>query len=117
MMVQIINRLQNLLKMICIRFCSFPPWTSDGQFLVFQTTRHGSKADIYVIRADGSEQTRLTSDRAGYYTPTIAPDSHYLAIASRRDGNWEIYMMHADTSLQTRLTNHAAADTSPVWQP
>lgn len=48
---------------------SNPDWSPDGQSIAFDSgdaMRPGSKADIYVIRADGSGRTRLT-DRPRFH--------------------------------------------------
>ena len=41
-----------------------PAWTPDGAMLVFHSTRDGN-LEIYVARADGSGQRRLTATPSG----------------------------------------------------
>jgi hypothetical protein len=67
--------------------------------------------------ADGSNQTRLTQDPAGDWSPAWSPDGSRIVFQSDRDGNADIYVMHADGSNQTRLTRHAAGDWSAAWSP
>jgi TolB protein len=75
-----------------------------------------SRAEIYVMNADGSGQTRLTF--SGAADPSWSPDGKKIVFASIRDGNAEIYVMNADGSGQTRLTDRpAATDIFPVWSP
>lgn len=84
--------------------------------IAFSTTRDGN-SEIYVMNADGSNQTRLTVDPAIDADPGWSPDGSRLVFASTRDGNEEIYVMNADGSNQTRLTNNTFADRTPVWSP
>ena len=49
-----------------------PAWSPDGDWIVFRSERDGSP-EIYVMRADGSEQTRLTTDGAGNSNPRWLP--------------------------------------------
>ena len=84
--------------------------------IAFASARDGSW-EIYVMEADGSNQTRLTDDNADDRNPVRSPDGDKIAFISLRDGNWEIYVMEADGSNQTRLTDNDASDRGPAWSP
>jgi TolB protein len=45
-----------------------PAWSADGRHLVFTSTRTGRR-DIFVMHADGTEQTRLTNNGRDNYLP------------------------------------------------
>ncbi len=94
-----------------------PPPTT-GERIVFTSTRDGSRSyDIYVMRPDGSEQTRLTDDPAEDLDPRWSPDGTRIAFSTSRDGDREIYVMNADGSAPTRLTNSLGPDLVPAWSP
>ncbi|HLL76958.1 MAG TPA: LamG-like jellyroll fold domain-containing protein, partial [Pyrinomonadaceae bacterium] len=85
--------------------------------IVFRSSRDGND-EIYVMDADGSNQTRLTSNTASDLAPVFNHDGSKIAFISLRDGgNAEIYVMNADGTSQTRLTNNAAVDREPAFDP
>ena len=90
-----------------------PEWSPDGTKIVF--ARGGDHQDVYVMEADGREQTRLTRDSGSM--PVWSPDGTKIAFTSVRDNNEEIYVMNADGSRQTRLTHSPERDYAPAWQP
>jgi dipeptidyl aminopeptidase/acylaminoacyl peptidase len=75
----------------------------------------GLNLDLYVMDADGSNQTRLTT--SGAFHSAWSADGTRIAFDSTRDGNWEIYVMDADGSNQTRLTTDSRFDQAPAWSP
>lgn len=83
--------------------------------IVFVSDRDGGNLEIYVMNADGSDQTRLTSNSAVDREPAWSPDGTQIVFWSNRDGDREIYKMNADGSSQTRLTYNSASDRSPSW--
>ena len=77
-----------------------PAWSPDRTRLAF--VRLG---DIYVMRADGSQQRRLTRGRAGDVSPTWSPDGRLIAFVSNRGNRpFAIHVMQADGSGVRRLT-------------
>jgi len=93
-----------------------PAWSPDGTKIAFRSTRSGV-SDLYVMNADGSGVTQLTSDSATEGRPAWSPEGTKIAFASTRDGNWEIYVMNVDGSGVTRITDNPASDTWPSWSP
>jgi Tol biopolymer transport system component len=92
-----------------------PAWSPDHQWLAFRSSA-GGNWQVYKIRPDGSELTRLTYDGQNY-EPNWSPDGSQILFVSDRDGNKEIYLMNADGSNQTRLTNNDVVDDDPCWSP
>jgi YD repeat-containing protein len=117
-----------------------PSWSPDGTRIAFTSDRdHMGRPSVYVMQANGSQQTRLTWSNSpfGDEHPAWSPDGTKLAFTSTRDSlieswqetdddgnvlersavriNKEVYMMNADGSNQTRLTNTLEHDDSPSW--
>jgi Tol biopolymer transport system component len=88
-----------------------PNLNSDGTKIIFERmvddeTTHGIY-EIYLINADGTGETKLTSKR---YTQGIASWSHsdekivYMVSAIGNQGTYDLYTMKADGSDQTNIT-------------
>lgn len=97
-------------------------WSPDGTKLAFvRQLGDFNQGQIFVINADGTNETRLTNNNADDFNPTWSPDGTKIAFATSRDnagnGNTEIYMMMADGTNQIRLTNRPGADVEPDWSP
>jgi dipeptidyl aminopeptidase/acylaminoacyl peptidase len=82
-----------------------------------ESDRDGGNTDVYVMNADGTDQTRLTTDPALDRFPMFSPDGSKIAFTSRRDGNTEIYVMNPDGTDQTDLCNLPGGDSQPNWSP
>jgi Tol biopolymer transport system component len=95
-----------------------PSWSPDGTKIAFSSNRDGNW-EIYVMNADGSGVTRLTTNRsADDASPAWSPDGTKIAFHTNRDDNYEIYVMNPDGSAQTNLTKESGSeDASPSWAP
>ena len=82
--------------------------------IAFTSTRDGN-SEIYVMNADGTNQTRLTNNSDQDHSPDWSPDGSRIAFRSIRDGFPGIFVMNANGSNQTRLTN--IQDYDPDWSP
>ena len=99
----------------------FPAWSPDGRRIAFSSgftpAPHDlSHHEIYTMRADGRDQTRLTFQTADFQ-PRWSPDGRELVFTSFRDGNSESYTMRADGSQQVNRSQYPAFDFDPDWGP
>jgi Tol biopolymer transport system component len=69
--------------------------------------------DVWVINADGTGLTRLTSAKGPDFDPSWSPDGARIAFRSERSGKPEVWIMNADGTGQRRL----ASGLSPAWSP
>lgn len=98
---------------------SYPVWSPDGQKIAFVSQRDGN-AEVYVMNADGTGQTRLTDNAAWDADPTWSPDSKDIAFVSNRDGGdgFQVYVIHANGEGETRFPNNRPIGTwnsFPNW--
>ncbi|MGB3716798.1 MAG: DUF5050 domain-containing protein [Candidatus Promineifilaceae bacterium] len=92
------------------------PTGSESGMIAFYSERDGN-AEIYIINADGTNERRLTNNRAADETPAWSPNGEQFAFVSTGNGNDDIYVMNADGSDRRQLTDHEANDLHPDWSP
>jgi TolB protein len=91
-----------------------PVWSPDGRYIAYVGYVDGN-AEIFTMRADGSQQERLTSNTTDDLSPVWSPDGKRIAFVSYLYGRGDIFVMDADGSRQRRLTDNAAEDRDPHW--
>jgi Tol biopolymer transport system component len=98
-----------------------PAWSPDGSRIAFTSDRgrSGGRTDAYVMDADGSNQTRLTTELDYQaYSPDWSPDGTMITLRIDTETSGNIYVMDADGGNQTNLTNQKDNyNLSPSWQP
>jgi TolB protein len=81
----------------------------------------GNGTDIYTIRTDGTELTRLTHTRDREGMPSWSPDGKKIAYVRWTGGGGHddatAWVMNADGSGQRRLTRPQVRGYGPVWSP
>ena len=93
-----------------------PRFSPDGKSIVF-VSRRDDDLEIYCMRLDGSEQTRLTKSPGIDCHPGYSPDGKRIAFTSNRDGKYEIYVMNGDGSNVRRVTTDTEHNKFPCWHP
>ncbi len=111
-------------------------WSPDGTKIVFNRERPGvntidpthpgskngsstgGNGDIYIMNADGTNQTRLTKQGNDDFYPIFSPDGTKI-VFSRANGyaerNIDVYVMNADGSNAIRLTHEPRWDVATDW--
>ena len=75
----------------------YPSWSPDGQRIAFDSFRDGEGYwAVYVMDADGKNQTLLTDHTVDAWAPSWSPDGQRIAFNSSRDGDAKIYVIYLD---------------------
>ena len=105
-----------------------PVWSPDGAQIGFTRYEdlilHGGAAptkinQIYTMKPDGTNQTRIAPDTMFNYMGSWSPDGNRIVFArfTAAIGNTEIFVMAADGTNQVRLTYNGPRMSHPVWSP
>lgn len=98
------------------RNAGFAAYSPNGARIAFERGAH-----LWVMRADGSAQRRLTSGAGLDMSPAWSPDGQRIAFESSRnfpaEYTFELYSIRPDGSCETWLTNGAPASGAADWQP
>ena len=92
-------------------WCNLSP---DGGWLACRTA--GVPEDLVLVRADGGELRRLTSDIHKDRVPAWDPAGERLAFYSTRSGQWDYWSIRVDGSDLRRLTEIGEVNQA-AWSP
>ncbi len=93
-------------------------WTPDGR-IVYVSKASGNN-DIWIMNADGTGQSQLTSGAGVNTNPSVSPDGRFIVFTSTRDGAAHIWRMDIDGAHAKQLTsgsgeNHAQLSPNGKW--
>ena len=92
-----------------------PVWAPDGSWIAF-TSAENESDDIWVIRADASEQKSLMRNEWEWDKhATFSPDSQRIAFFSNRFGERQILVMDVNGQNIVNISNVPWAEYDPIW--
>jgi TolB protein len=97
-----------------------PRWSQDGKRLLFASTRddpQGTRADIFVMNADGSEVRNLSRHPHEDFNAQWMADGRHVVFTSLRSGTSQIFAVDLASGQTTRLTSNASHDMEQVTRP
>jgi TolB protein len=96
---------------------NFPDWSYDNQWIAFVSDRNGNE-EIYLMRTDGSELKRITTDPGRDIHPYFSPDGRYLLFNSTRaNESFDVYRFTLSTGELKQLTATPLNETCARYAP
>jgi TolB protein len=97
-------------------------WSRDGSLIAYTrrgvASAEGPQADVWVMRADGTETRNLTEDIPGYAGyPTFSSDGKQIAFNTNVAGTLALYIMNVDGSEKRVVFAAPGRHLFPVFSP
>jgi Tol biopolymer transport system component len=111
-------RLLSIFSLIffCSSVCSVLAEAPQTPKIVFPLIDSGN-SEIYLMNPDGTEQVRLTHNKAFDVSPVWSPTGGQILFTSNRDGVRDLYLMDADGKNVKRVFGKSEDRRHPTWSP
>jgi TolB protein len=92
-----------------------PDWSSDGEWIAWNTASDGHVFDLGLIHPDGTDR-RVINPGVYVEYPAWSPDGRRIAFMSPEGGStYHIFVMNSDGTDVRQLTDSPARDGWPAW--
>ncbi len=85
--------------------------------IVFASTRHSERPNLYLKSTTGRAVTQLTADPASDVQPVFSPDGSRIAFVSDRAGSWDIWILEIEAGRPVQVTRDEGHEVHPAWAP
>jgi Tol biopolymer transport system component len=101
-------------------------WSPDGTKITLAAKKSSGdlRWHIFIVNADGSNPTQITTRSAFYTMPAFSPDGSKIACigvpataGTNTTDSAELYVMNINGTGETRLTFNTLTNGNPVWSP
>ena len=112
------TRLLSIFSLIffCSSLCNVLAQAPQTSKIVFPLIDSGN-SEIYLMNPDGTEQVRLTHNKAFDVSPMWSPTGEQILFTSDRDVVRDLYLMDADGKNVKRVFGKSADRRHPTWSP
>ena len=98
-----------------VEACADLPSELSEHWVAFDSVRSGFNRDIYLVRANGMDITRVTTDASSEREPAFAPDGERLAYVSDSSGSFQVHIRDLKTGETKQLTQRTEGADQPSW--
>ncbi|MDR2861694.1 MAG: DPP IV N-terminal domain-containing protein, partial [Syntrophobacterales bacterium] len=84
---------------------------------IFFTRRTSQGSEIFSVKFDGSDLTKLTSENALVLLPQLSPNGRYLSYTSYRSGTPAVYIKDLQDRTTRRIAAHDGLNLAGPWSP
>ena len=94
-----------------------PSFSHDGRKIAYTDFRGGANQDIWVMDADGKNDSQLTTDQAVDWAPNWFPDNEQIAFQSNRQGKQRIWSISIRSGRERLLVDPGQVISFPKLSP
>ena len=105
------------LMLFCSSLCNVLAQAPQTSKIAFSLIDGKQNSEIYLMNPDGTEQVRLTHNKAFDVSSVWSPTGDQILFASNRDGVRDLYLMDADGKNVKRVFGKSADRRHPTWAP
>ena len=102
-----------------LTFDACPAYSADGRYIAYCSGAPGGVSEIWVMKANGKQQTQITNTGGRMYWPDFSPGGDRIAFSGFLPGGTtdDVFVIDTDGTGLVRLTTAPGHDQYPAWSP